>query len=84
MKLKKKIEQTQNNLKEYHGDQGVKKIKLEAAKSLPPVHQTMHSFLPETQLYHEKALCVQAHYFLYGKSFVPNTIFDESNDTTWY
>ena len=76
-KKKRKIDATMLILKDYHGDQGVKKLKLEAAKSPPPAQQTMHAFLPETQLYGEKALCAQAHYFFYGKSFPPVDVFND-------
>ena len=60
------------NLKDYHATEGQK---LEQ-KGRKPKQWNIRNMI-DTQSYHNRALCAQSHLFLYSKSFVPVSIFND-------
>ena len=60
------------NPKTYHANQG----QISDQKGRKTKQSNIRNMLG-TQSYHQKALCAQAHFFLYSKSSVPLSMFDD-------
>ena len=78
-KRKRKIEEVTSELKKYHEEKGTEElIKSEVINHNKRPKKQMniaHIFNPDG--YRNRALSAQAHFFLYSKSSIPLTVFDD-------
>ena len=75
---KRKMDKMKVNLKQYHAEKGAAEVKGNAGGSnkKQKTQQNIQQML-NPQSYRARALCAQAHFFLYSKSSIPLTMFED-------
>jgi len=72
---KRKTEQLSKHLKDYHAAEGQRLEQSPEGRKKVKKQSDIRGL--DTQSYHDRALCAQAHFFLYSKSSIPVSMFDD-------
>ena len=72
---KRKVETVSGQLQQYHAERGAAEGEEESNKK--PKRQQNIKHMMNPQSYRDRALCAQAHFFLYSKSSIPLAMFDD-------